>query len=93
MPILIRNFLRDESTLGVPGLVRAYRAGNVALANGIGTGIADDKAIYAYVPKMIEFYLSETPLISNVPTFLCHKEDDLKYVLENLSSLVGQDSS
>jgi len=79
---------KSESTLGVPGLVRAYRAGNVALANGIGTGIADDKAIYAYVPKMIEFYLSETPLISNVPTYLCHNPEDLKYVLDNLSSLV-----
>jgi uncharacterized circularly permuted ATP-grasp superfamily protein len=79
---------KSESTLGVPGLVRAYRAGNVALANGIGTGIADDKAIYAYVPKMIEFYLSERPLIPNVPTYLCHHPKDQQYVLDNLSSLV-----
>ena len=79
---------KSDSTLGVPGLVRAYRAGNVALANGIGTGIADDKAIYTYVPKMIEFYLSETPLISNVPTYLCHNPEDFKYVMDHLPSLV-----
>ena len=79
---------KSESTLGVPGLIRAYRAGNVALANGIGTGIADDKAIYAYVPKMIEFYLSERPLIPNVPTYLCDNPQDRQYVLDNLSSLV-----
>jgi len=79
---------KSESTLGVPGLVRAYRAGNVALANGIGTGIADDKAVYAYVPKMIEFYLSERPLIPNVPTYLCDNPKDRQYVLDHLSSLV-----
>jgi uncharacterized circularly permuted ATP-grasp superfamily protein len=79
---------KSDSTLGVPGLIRAYRAGNVALANGIGTGIADDKAIYAYVPKMIEFYLSERPLIPNVPTYLCDNPKDRQYVLDNLSSLV-----
>jgi uncharacterized circularly permuted ATP-grasp superfamily protein len=79
---------KSESTLGVPGLIRAYRAGNVALANGIGTGIADDKAIYAYVPKMIEFYLSERPLLPNVPTYLCDNPKDRQYVLDNLSSLV-----
>jgi uncharacterized circularly permuted ATP-grasp superfamily protein len=79
---------KSDSTLGVPGLIRAYRAGNVALANGIGTGIADDKAIYAYVPKMIEFYLSERPLLPNVSTYLCGNPKDRKYVLDNLSSLV-----
>jgi len=80
-------FLAD-STLGVPGLMRAYRAGNVALANGIGTGVADDKAVYTYVPKMIEYYLSEPPILPNVPTYLCSQKTDLKYVTEHLSSLV-----
>ena len=79
---------RSDSTLGVPGLIRAYRTGHVALANGIGTGIADDKAIYAFVPKMIEFYLSEKPILPNVPTYLCMNQDDRQYVLENLPSLV-----
>jgi len=79
---------RSDSVLGVPGLMRAYRAGNVALANGIGTGVADDKAVYTYVPKMIEFYLSEAPILSNVPTYLCEQPTDLKYVEDHLSSLV-----
>ncbi|GJL63426.1 MAG: hypothetical protein NPIRA04_20800 [Nitrospirales bacterium] len=77
-----------DSVLGVPGLMRAYRAGNVAMANGIGTGIADDKAVYVYVPKMIEYYLSETAILKNVPTYLCQNADDQHYVLEHLSSLV-----
>ncbi|WP_455378649.1 circularly permuted type 2 ATP-grasp protein [Petrachloros mirabilis] len=79
---------RRDSLLGVPGLVRAYHAGNVALANAIGNGVADDKAIYAYVPKMIEFYLNESPLLPNVKTYLCGVEDDRKYVLDHLPSLV-----
>ena len=79
---------REDSLLGVPGLVRAYRAGNVALANGIGNGIADDKAVYTFVPKMIDYYLSEKPIIENVPTYLCGIPEDRKYVLEHLGSLV-----
>ena len=79
---------RSDSFLGVPGLVRAYRAGNVALANAIGNGVVDDKAVYAYVPKMIDYYLRETPILPNVPTYLCWEEDDCRYVLENLSTLV-----
>lgn len=79
---------RPDSLLGVPGLVSAYRAGNVSLANTIGTGIADDKAIYAYVPEMIRFYLSEEPIIPNVPTYLGYRESDLAYILDNLDSLV-----
>lgn len=79
---------RGDSLLGVPGLVRAYQAGHVALANAIGNGVADDKAIYAYVPKMIEFYLSESPLLPNVKTYLCSVEEDRRYVLDHLSSLV-----
>lgn len=77
-----------ESTLGVPGLIGAYRAGNVALANAPGCGIADDKAIYPYVPEMIRFYLGEEPLIENVPTYLCEREEDRKHVLAHLDELV-----
>ncbi|MDR4489078.1 MAG: circularly permuted type 2 ATP-grasp protein, partial [Nitrospirales bacterium] len=77
-----------DSLLGVPGLVRAYRSGNVALANGIGNGIADDKAVYTFVPKMIDFYLSEKPILDNVPTYLCGIPEDRQYVLEHLGSLV-----
>ena len=79
---------RSDSVLGVPGLMRAYKAGNVALANGIGTGVADDKAVYTYVPKMIEYYLSEVAILPNVQTYLCEQPADLKYVKEHLSSLV-----
>jgi uncharacterized circularly permuted ATP-grasp superfamily protein len=79
---------RPTSTLGCAGLLNVYRAGNVALCNAIGTGVADDKSIYPYVPKMIEFYLGEKPILSNVPTYMCRNEDDLKYVLSNLKDLV-----
>ena len=79
---------RQDSTLGCAGLLAAYRAGNVTLSNAIGTGVADDKSIYPYVPKMIEFYLGEKPILRNVPTYQCRKEDDLKYVLANLAELV-----
>ena len=64
---------RADSTLGCAGLLRAYRAGNVTLANAIGTGVADDKSIYPYVPKMIEFYLGEKPILQNVPTHVCRE--------------------
>ncbi len=79
---------RPDSTLGCAGLLAAYRAGNVTLANAIGTGVADDKSIYPYVPKMIEFYLGEQPVLQNVPTYLCRESDDLNYVLDHLSELV-----
>lgn len=79
---------RKDSVLGVPGLVEAYRAGNVSLANSIGTGVADDKVTYYYVPRMIEFYLGEKPILPNVQTFLTGEEDDRKYVLEHLGELV-----
>jgi len=79
---------RKDSTLGCAGLLRAYRAGNVTLSNAIGTGVADDKSIYPYVPKMIEFYLGEKPILHNVPTYLCREPDDLKYVMANLHELV-----
>ena len=76
------------SVLGVPGLVGAYLAGNVTLANAIGTGVADDKAIYTYVPDLIRFYLAEEPLLKNVPTYRCREADGLKYVLGRLDQLV-----
>ena len=79
---------REESTLGVPGILRAYQAGNVTLANAIGTGVADDKSIYPYVPEMIRFYLGEEPTLNNVPTHMCRKPEELKYVLAHLSELV-----
>ncbi len=79
---------RVDSTLGVPGLMSAYRSGGVALANGIGTGVADDKSTYLYVPTMIEFYLGEKPILSNVPTWRLGKKEDLKYVLAHLPELV-----
>jgi uncharacterized circularly permuted ATP-grasp superfamily protein len=79
---------RNDSALGVPGLLTAYRAGRVALANAMGTGIADDKSIYPYVPEMIEFYLGEKPILNNVPTFQCRKPDDLAYTLAHLAELV-----
>jgi uncharacterized circularly permuted ATP-grasp superfamily protein len=79
---------RSDSTLGCAGLLDVYRAGNVTLANAIGTGIADDKSIYPYVPKMIEFYLGEKPILANVPTYLCREADDLAYVLDHLHELV-----
>lgn len=79
---------RSDSALGVPGLMSVYRAGRVALANAPGAGVADDKSIYPYVPDMIRFYLSEEPILQNVPTYLLRKPDDLKYVLEHLPELV-----
>ena len=79
---------RPDSTLGCAGLLDVYRAGNVTLANAIGTGIADDKSIYPYVPKMIEFYLGEKPILANVPTHLCREPDDLGFVLDHLGELV-----
>jgi uncharacterized circularly permuted ATP-grasp superfamily protein len=79
---------RADSTLGCEGLLDVYRAGNVALCNAIGTGVADDKSIYPYVPDMIGFYLGEKPILHNVRTHMCRKPDDLKYVLDNLKDLV-----
>jgi uncharacterized circularly permuted ATP-grasp superfamily protein len=79
---------RPDSVLGVTGLVVAARAGNVALSNAIGTGIADDKAVYAYVPKLIEYYLGEKMLLSQVPTYLCSEPDQLAYVLDHISEMV-----
>ena len=79
---------RADSMLGVPGLVKAYRAGNVALANAPGNGVADDKVVYAYVPDMIRYYLSEDAILPNVPTYLCWRDADRQHVLQNLDKLV-----
>jgi uncharacterized circularly permuted ATP-grasp superfamily protein len=79
---------RSESVLGVPGIVNAYRKGNVNLCNAIGTGVADDKVTYHFVPQMIRFYLSEEPLLENVPTYLSADEKDRQYMLEHLPELV-----
>jgi uncharacterized circularly permuted ATP-grasp superfamily protein len=79
---------RPDSMLGVPGLLDVYKRGRVALANAPGTGVADDKVIYAFVPDMIRFYLNEEPILPNVPTYLCARDDDRKYVLEHLHELV-----
>ena len=81
-----------DSMLGVPGLYAAYRTGNVVLANAMGTGVADDKSIYPYVPDMIRFYLNEEPILKNVPTWQCRKPEDLKYVLEHLNELVVKEA-
>jgi len=82
------SVFRPDSVLGVPGLVGAYRAGNVALANAIGTGVADDKVIYAYVPKIIKYYLDQEPLLPNVNTYLASEPADRKFILENIAKLV-----
>jgi len=79
---------RPDSSLGVPGLLSVYRAGRVTLANAIGTGVADDKSIYPFVPDMVRFYLSEEPILNNVPTYQCRKKEDLAYTLAHLSELV-----
>jgi uncharacterized circularly permuted ATP-grasp superfamily protein len=82
------SVFRDDSLLGVPGLVNAARAGNVTLANSIGTGVADDKLIYYYVPRMIKYYLGEEPILASVDTFLASESKDRTYILENLEKLV-----
>jgi uncharacterized circularly permuted ATP-grasp superfamily protein len=79
---------RPDSMLGVPGLLAAYRAGHVTVANAIGSGVADDKSIYPYVPEMIRFYLDEEPIIENVPTRILRRPDDLAYTLDHLDELV-----
>jgi len=79
---------RPDSLLGVPGLLAAYRLGRVVIANAIGTGVADDKSIYPYVPEMVRFYLGEEPILKNVPTWQCRRPDDLRYVRDHLAELV-----
>ena len=83
---------RNDSMLGVPGLMSAYRAGRVTLANAVGTGVADDKSIYPLVPDMIDFYLGEKPILNNVPTYVLSRPDDLAYTLDHLADLVVKES-
>ena len=82
-----KAFITD-SMLGVPGLMRAYSAGNVALANAVGTGVADDKAVYAYMPRIIRYYLTEEPILNNVETHICREPEALRYTLDHLAELV-----
>jgi uncharacterized circularly permuted ATP-grasp superfamily protein len=79
---------RPDSVLGLPGLMSAYQAGNVTLANAVGTGIADDKAVYSFMPAIVKFYLGEEPLLKNVPTWRCRESEHLSYVLDHLPELV-----
>ena len=83
---------RADSSLGAAGLMNVYRKGNVTLCNAVGTGVADDKSIYPYVPDMVRFYLGEEPLLQNVPTWMCRKPDDLQYVLDHLPDLVVKET-
>jgi uncharacterized circularly permuted ATP-grasp superfamily protein len=83
---------RKDSMLGVPGLFAAYRAGRVTLANAIGTGVADDKSIYPFVPEMVRFYLGEEPILNNVPTYMLYRPEDLDYVLTHLAELVVKET-
>lgn len=82
-----------SSLLGIPNVMQAYRAGNVALINGIGNGVADDKGIYYFVPKMVRYYLDEEPILCNAPTYLPYYEDDYRYVMDNIGRLVIKDVS
>jgi uncharacterized circularly permuted ATP-grasp superfamily protein len=79
---------RPDSTLGVPGLMNAYRAGNISLANAVGTGVADDKAVYSYMPEIVRFYFAEEPILKNVPTWRCREKEARAYVLDHLTELV-----
>ena len=82
---------RADSTLGVPGLLSVYRSGGVTIANAMGTGVADDKSVYPYVPDIIRFYLDEEPILQNVPTYMLRRDDDLKYALDHLGELVTKE--
>jgi uncharacterized circularly permuted ATP-grasp superfamily protein len=90
-PYLDPLSFRPDSLLGVPGLMAAYRAGTVTIANAVGAGVADDKAVYCYVPDMIRFFLGEEPLLANVPTWKCAERDDCRYVLDHLAEVVVKD--
>jgi uncharacterized circularly permuted ATP-grasp superfamily protein len=79
---------RPDSALGVPGLMSAYQAGNVTLANAVGTGVADDKAVYSYMPEIVKFFMGEEPILKNVPTYRCREEKHLAHVLDNIEQLV-----
>jgi uncharacterized circularly permuted ATP-grasp superfamily protein len=86
-------YFRPDSAVGIPGLMNAYRAGNVVIANAVGTGVADDKAVYPHVPAMISFYLTEEPILANVPTFDCTVEQERNHVLKHLEELVVKNTN
>jgi uncharacterized circularly permuted ATP-grasp superfamily protein len=79
--------------LGIPGIMDVYKKGNLGLANAPGTGVADDKAIYAYVPKIIRYYLDEDPVLNNVPTYICDEKKELDYVIKNINQLVVKETN
>lgn len=85
------KFFNPESLIGVPGVIEAYLSGNVALLNAVGNGVADDKGIYYFVPKMIEYYLGEEPILKNAPTYLPYFKEDMDYVMNNMEKLVIKD--
>ncbi len=87
------NTFNPDSLIGIPGIFEVYKNGKVAIANSPGTGVADDKVIYAYVPRIIKYYLGEDPIIENVKTYICSEADDLKYVLENIADLVVKEAN
>jgi len=87
------DVFNPESLIGVPGIFKAFKSGNISLANAPGSGVADDKAIYAYVPKIIKYYLDEDPILPNVPTYLCSDEKDRAYVLDHLQDLVVKETN
>jgi uncharacterized circularly permuted ATP-grasp superfamily protein len=87
------NTFNPDSLIGIPGIFEVYKNGKVAIANAPGTGVADDKVIYAYVPRIIKYYLGEDPIIQNVKTYICSEEEDLKYVLENIADLVVKEAN
>ncbi len=91
-PFLDPLAFRSDSILGVSGLMSAYRAGNVVITNAPGTGVADDKSMYPFVPQMIDYYLNEKPILPNVDTYQCRKEDELSFVLDNLADLVVKET-
>jgi uncharacterized circularly permuted ATP-grasp superfamily protein len=84
---------RPDSALGVPGLMSAYRKGNVAIVNALGNGVADDKAVYAYVPDMIKYYLNEEPILPNVPTYQMKNDDEREYVFDNMHKMVVKETN
>ncbi len=87
------TYFNPDSMLGIPGIMDVYKNGNLGLANAPGTGVADDKAIYAYVPRIIKYYLDEDPILKNVPTYICEEKNDFKYVQENIDQLVVKETN
>jgi uncharacterized circularly permuted ATP-grasp superfamily protein len=87
------NVFNPDSMIGIPGIFNVYKKGKVAIANAPGTGVADDKVIYAYVPRIIKYYLNEEPIIQNVKTYICSEEEDRNYVLANIEKLVVKEAN